>query len=58
MIKKLEERAETIENRIKEIDIECLNNTSNYKILGDLYNERELLEKELDEITEKLIEEY
>lgn len=58
LIKKLEERAETIENRIKEIDIECLNNTSNYKILGDLYNQRELLEKELDEITEKLIEEY
>lgn len=58
LIKRLEERSLFIEKRIKEIDTLCFENTANYKILAELYIERELLEKELDEITEKLIEEY
>lgn len=58
LIKRLEERSLFIEKRIKEIDALCFENTANYKILAELYIERELLEKELDEITEKLIEEY
>ena len=58
LIKRLEERSITIENRLKELDALCIENTSNYKLLSELYTERELLEKELDEITEKLIEEY
>lgn len=58
LIKRLEERSITIENRLKEIDELCISHTSNYKILGELYTERESLEKELDEITERLIEEY
>lgn len=58
LIKRLEERSEIIEKRLKEIDSECMENSSDYKLLGDLCTERVALEKELDEITEKLIEAY
>lgn len=58
LIKRLEKRIEDIEARLEEIEAECQKHLSDYKRLNELYNEKSQLEKELDETTERLIEEY